>query len=1359
MIRHGFALPRSVSVLMPTFQAAMFLDRVLESLAGQKVDFPWDFSVLDCDSTDGTREILAGWAERFPVPLAVHSLGRSAFDHGDTRNRLAARSRGELLVYLTDDAIPAGPDWLATLRANFADPRVAAAYCRNAARSDARPFARIATRDDPTYSHDARLAERPSRERALAMGPEELRALYNYCDTASAVRRSLWERHPYPVNQAGEDVLLARALIDAGYAVRYDPDALVWHSHEWSDQRVQHRAAVDARFNAETFGRRALADREHAERRVHEMLAQDRVELAKAGLRDEELEQEMAHAQAQRKAYFFGLLAGQGAQVRRLPSALLDSPQLSIGLACSPVLAELALSFQRALVERGHRCTILAQEARSKAPAIDVLHFLDACDVDAWTRAHPKLAHVPAIVPERGGWSALAFGIGGHPSANTALLSRSRIEPRGALAAHAEDEFDPADWESRYRALASIARDSIVVDHWARECHEREGSVRPQGSETLLLGRMPAAIRFELGELPPAAWVIELHIELLGEEPTLAMQGRVLVDGRVVGAFGPLMSGGCTRVEVVRLQLAAHSSPRRVRIESGRGFDRKGFARVRRLIVRRPQAKQRPTAPAGNARAALERLRVYPGPALEDARLPRVSVVIPTLDARALLERCLSALVASDYPRDRVEVIVVDNGSRDKTAKFLARQHPDVRVVALGKNLGFTRAVAAGVAAADRADVFVLLNNDVVVEVAWLRELVSPIARGECAASGARMLLADGRAEFLGGGANLQGFALGFAPGEAELLGWDGAASYPRRALFACGGAMAIDARAWRDVSGLDLEFFAYYDDLDLGWRLWLRGHEVHYVPSAVCRHDRSSTSSRFAQDAIRRLQVRNGLLCCLKNYDDEHLDRVLPALLALAARRTWVMSRRAGAPELAIEGKRPLPRWLRWWRDRRRYPLESLAFADLAAINEVLGAWDHWMARRAQVQAGRRRSDAEIFELFMDPLWCVEGEREYAELQDGLVRRFDLAQMFGIRPNLPVKDSLAPARGCFEALEARANELRVEGWLIALDGPLDEVEIVIDGRPLAKTATLPRADVAQCFPGAKDALRSGFAVTAVLPAASADTWRRVVAIGRRAGREVASMACLWRADFCELFESPPPERMLRVAANVAPVAFRLDGLRTLCEFLDALSAQREPRAISRVLDWGAGCGRVSGFLSALQPTWRVSACDVDADAVAWSQIHHRACDFRVNAPTPPTVYADRAFDLILAYSVFTHLERERQLAWIAELSRLLDDDGILLATVQGPEALQLLGLEGELRTVRERGISDACEDPALDGVLAAGCYRSVFQSEAWTRANWGREFEILDYVTRGAQGLQDLVVLRKRRTQPVAFASAPRPL
>jgi len=61
--------------------------------------------------------------------------------------------------------------------------------------------------------------------------------------------------------------------------------------------------------------------------------------------------------------------------------------------------------------------------------------------------------------------------------------------------------------------------------------------------------------------------------------------------------------------------------------------------------------------------------------------------------------------------------------------------------------------------------------------------------------------------------------------------------------LFACGGAMAIEAVVFDEAGGFDPEFFAYYEDVDLGWRMWVLGHAIHYVPSAECWHHHSSTS------------------------------------------------------------------------------------------------------------------------------------------------------------------------------------------------------------------------------------------------------------------------------------------------------------------------------------------------------------------------------------------------------------------------------------------------------------------------------------------------------------------------------------
>jgi GT2 family glycosyltransferase len=314
-------------------------------------------------------------------------------------------------------------------------------------------------------------------------------------------------------------------------------------------------------------------------------------------------------------------------------------------------------------------------------------------------------------------------------------------------------------------------------------------------------------------------------------------------------------------------------------------------------------------------------------------------------------------------------------------------------------NLGFTLPCNQGARAAASAQVLVFLNNDIQVEADWLRELVSPIARGECQSTGAKMLYQGGSgAEFDGGGSNFQGFAFGRegAPGAEPR------SDFPRKCLFACGGAAAFRADVFEQVGGFDPEYFAYYEDLDLGWRLWLMGHEVHYVPTAVCHHLVSNTSRIFPPEQIRLLQVRNALRTCFKNYDQGNFDRILPALLALAMRRMWVMARIGDDSSFRIEsaGGRPpgfVQRLLT--RSKGGFRIPRIAAADFLGINDLLGNWKHWTERRRAVQAARRRSDEEIFRLFVKPLTCVEGERGYMELQGELLSHFGIDELFEGHP------------------------------------------------------------------------------------------------------------------------------------------------------------------------------------------------------------------------------------------------------------------------------------------------------------------------------------------------------------------------
>jgi GT2 family glycosyltransferase len=396
----------------------------------------------------------------------------------------------------------------------------------------------------------------------------------------------------------------------------------------------------------------------------------------------------------------------------------------------------------------------------------------------------------------------------------------------------------------------------------------------------------------------------------------------------------------------------------------------------------------------------LEALVVEPGRPLADKELPRASIVVLNLNGRHHLEPCFESLAALDYPKDKLEVILVDNGSGDGSADLMREKMAWVRLLRNDRNVGFAAGSNQGARAARAADVFVFLNNDMRVEKTWLRELVAPITRKECQATTSKILSWDGKKlNSAGGGMNFVGIGIQYGYLEDPAPAYD----VPRKTLFACGGAMAIDARVFEDVGGFDEEFFAYYEDVDLGWRMWVEGHACHYVPTSVCYHHHSSTSSKVPREMIRLLQVRNPLLACVKNYDDANLSRVLGPALALSMRRMWRASglheeeeafRIESAPSSDLGAQPGI-----FERARRKLddhvPVKKAAAADLIGINDLLGNWEHWMARRAEVQGKRRRQDAEIFELFLKPRWGVDTDPVYLDLQSGLMEFLGLEASF----------------------------------------------------------------------------------------------------------------------------------------------------------------------------------------------------------------------------------------------------------------------------------------------------------------------------------------------------------------------------
>lgn len=385
---------------------------------------------------------------------------------------------------------------------------------------------------------------------------------------------------------------------------------------------------------------------------------------------------------------------------------------------------------------------------------------------------------------------------------------------------------------------------------------------------------------------------------------------------------------------------------------------------------------------------------------LTDSELPRLSIVILNWNGHHHLDGCFESLAKVDYDKDKLDVILVDNGSDDGSQEHMLRHHSWVRMITNERNQGFAGGCNQGVANADRPDILVFLNNDLRIEPEFLRELVAPIVREHSHATGGLMYSWDGKTiDSAGGGMNFHG--IGIQRGYQKEFGPE--YDVPRWTLFACGGAMAMRADVFEALGGFDDRFFAYYEDVDLGWRSWVQGYQTSYVPSARCYHHHSSTSRRVPPERLRLLQIRNPLLACLKNYDDANFARIFPAMVALANRRAFLASGLGQADGYRIEKMLSLPKVGRWQEFRRKLrkaraqkqPIDKIGAADFIAINDVLGDWQHWMGVRAELQSKRQRSDEQILPLFLRPHWCIEGDAAYQGLHQGMTQMFGIDDLF----------------------------------------------------------------------------------------------------------------------------------------------------------------------------------------------------------------------------------------------------------------------------------------------------------------------------------------------------------------------------
>jgi GT2 family glycosyltransferase len=346
-------------------------------------------------------------------------------------------------------------------------------------------------------------------------------------------------------------------------------------------------------------------------------------------------------------------------------------------------------------------------------------------------------------------------------------------------------------------------------------------------------------------------------------------------------------------------------------------------------------------------------------------------------------------------------ITVADNGSTDGSIGAIAGRYPNVRLLPLGENHGFTGGIAAALARSPARNV-IFLNNDAVPEDGWLAALVDAIEStpDDVISIGGKIIDPTGELiDFIGGALTFDGHA--FQDGFRHPLASRDDPPAGSELLFACGGNMISRREPLLALGGFDDDYFAYLEDVDFGWRTWIAGSRVTYEPRAVVRHKSSATSQRLGDFERGVLFERNALQTALKNF--ESLQDASAALFTFFARlHHYATTRNENAGELTREpfSKASKPHGLAGRIRRRLFGRKQLATIDdplttmqFRAFEWVMAHGDRIAAKRASVQKLRRRSDREIFERF--PLHIVPTYPGDEALMGGAL--FDL-----LRPSLP---------------------------------------------------------------------------------------------------------------------------------------------------------------------------------------------------------------------------------------------------------------------------------------------------------------------------------------------------------------------
>jgi len=264
--------------------------------------------------------------------------------------------------------------------------------------------------------------------------------------------------------------------------------------------------------------------------------------------------------------------------------------------------------------------------------------------------------------------------------------------------------------------------------------------------------------------------------------------------------------------------------------------------------------------------------------------MPKISIIIPTLNSIGFIKSCLDSVFDQDY--QDFEVIIVDNGSKDNTVSFIRENYPQVILIENKENLGACKAKNQGIEVS-RGKWVLALDCDVILEKDFLNKIVRFIEESESSTGMFQpKILKDDKKTIYSCGIYLSKLMRFYDIGKGKIS--NGQFNIPKYIFGACSAATLYRKKALLSIQEktgfFDERFFFLAEDVDVAWRMGQKGWKAVFVQSAVCYH--TGNSSEFSRQKRQYLCWRNRMMFMAKHKIKKRLGMVCYDAL----RFVWLM-------------------------------------------------------------------------------------------------------------------------------------------------------------------------------------------------------------------------------------------------------------------------------------------------------------------------------------------------------------------------------------------------------------------------------------------------------------------------------------